>query len=162
MFGHNLMDVRINDQVVPIIGYKLNHKHILIDGNLAKVRNDFSQYFCWISEVISKKVGLIYSIPGQCSEFLTVVESSDTEVRVVGNLVFDDLSGFDTAEDAEVSWKLQNSDLYRITQWSTSRKTGTTILKFSLDGNNYKPINFSKAERNLDPDGKFIFPPPNF
>ena len=39
MFGHNLMDVRINDQVVPIVGYKLNHKSILIDGNLAKVRN---------------------------------------------------------------------------------------------------------------------------
>ena len=102
-----------------------------------------------------KTVGLIYSIPGQCSEFLTVVELSESEIRVVGNLAFDDLNGFDTAEDTEVTWKLQNSDLYRITQWSTSRKTGTAILKLSLDGDNYKPINFSKAERNLDSDGEF-------
>ena len=35
MFGHNLMDVRINEQIVPVIGYKLNHKSILIDENLA-------------------------------------------------------------------------------------------------------------------------------
>ena len=103
----------------------------------------------------SKKVGLIYSIPGQCSEFLTVVEVNESEIRVVGNLVFDDLNGFDTAEDTEVTWKLQSSDLYRITQWSTSRKTGTAILKLSLDGDSFKPINFSKAERNLDSDGKF-------
>ena len=102
-----------------------------------------------------KKVGLIYSIPGQCSEFLTVVEVNESEIRVVGNLVFDDLNGFDTAEDTEVTWKLQSSDLYRITQWSTSRKTGTAILKLSLDGDSFKPINFSKAERNLDSDGKF-------
>merc|ERR1711893_206439 len=53
MFGHDLLDVRINGLPLPIHGYKLDWQNVLIDGNY---------------------VGLFYSQPGECHQHFALLE----------------------------------------------------------------------------------------
>merc|ERR1711893_241162 len=53
MFGHDLLDVRINGLPLPIHGYKLDWQNVLIDGN---------------------HIGLFYSQPGECHQHFALLK----------------------------------------------------------------------------------------
>ena len=103
----------------------------------------------------SRQVGLIYSIPGECDEYLTVLSVGENQLEVCGHLNLADLSDFDKSE-SEASWILQNGDLFRVLQWASSKKTGTSALKLCLDKDCYRPINFAKKESDLNDSSKSL------
>ena len=103
----------------------------------------------------TRQVGLIYSIPGECDEYLTVLSVGESQLEICGHLNLTDLSDFDKSE-SEASWILQNGEIFRVLQWASSKKTGTSALKLCLDKDCYRPINFAKKETDLNDSSKLL------
>ena len=97
--------------------------------------------------VDSNHIGLIYSIPGECDQFLSVLRLTETGLEIRGHLNIAHLGDFNLNDEAESSWLLESGELYRVQQWASGKRTACSVLKLTLDGNHYRPVNFTKKEK---------------
>lgn len=137
IFGHDMLDIRINGQIVPIDGYKLDWERILIHDQM---------------------VGLFYSVPGSCDEKFALIKVQDDDMKIVSKLNLSALESFDLSDFAEVSWylsptgKSSNHSLIRIGQWTSGRKLSASFLMLSDDLGTMKPSAIRQVDHVMAPE----------
>ena len=98
-------------------------------------------------------IGLVYSIPGECDQFLTVLHFTENGLEISGHLNLAHLGDFDV-DEAEKNWVLESGELYRVQQWASGKKTACSMLKLALEGDCYRVVNFTKKEKTFGDESK--------